>query len=119
MEYVIGGGYLGPIAPLIEKHELQEFEELEDLLEEAGFDFFELENDEIFITYEGRHILLPMKEDSFELPDDLACTEEELRELEEYTGPVSKKIKVGKVASESNWMDDLAGALLGAGKSML
>lgn len=119
MQYVVGGGYVGPIAPLLEQHQLNSFDELEDLLEEAGFNFFELDDDEIFITFEGRHILLSSEAATLELPDELTCTEEELHELEEYTGPVNKKIKIGKILSESDWMDDLAGALLVAGKGMI
>ena len=99
MSCVIGAGYVGPVEPLC--HKLQvDYDELELILEEVGLTLFELEDDRVFITAQGKYQIAD--EVCITLDERGVYTPEELNLIEEYTGSTNKSLKVCRLAPEED-----------------
>ena len=91
MPYIAAIGHRLSLNDLLEKFEFEDFDEAENMLEEAGLSLFENDSEDVFIAVTDKFKIID-NEKYIDLKLDL--TEDEEKLLVEYTGCSNKRIKL-------------------------
>jgi hypothetical protein len=117
MEYIIGSGYLGSISNLLKKHKLGELDDLVNILDKEGFDYYILENLKIFVSFPDKYITTG---ESDILPiDNMKLSRNELDHLEAFVGSVKPEIRIGRIKREPGWFENLGDAMDKFGSALM